>query len=193
MTLELAAERLEELARIDPLGARTHDREPAAAEPERVVEPVHDRAEALGELEQHAVRREDADAGVERRQTVDVDQEERQRLARESGPHDLALEHGRERLAVEQVRQHVELGHDVRVLEVECTRDRRAGDADEAVERIDVLFAEAPGAVAGEDAEEALRRLVAEERQDEPDRTGADPSGATRSPENATSIARAPR
>ena len=48
---------------------------------------------------------------------------------------------------------------------------------DEAVERVDVLLAEAAAAVARQDAEEALRRLVAEERHHEAGADGRQPLG----------------
>ncbi len=115
MALELGPEGLEELPSVDGLGPRAEDGELAAAEAKRIVEAVRHDAEPFRKLEQHAVGREDADPRVERRQAVDVDDEQRQRLTRQARADDLALENGRERLPVEEVRQHVELRHDVRL------------------------------------------------------------------------------
>src|SRR6185295_16308504 len=100
--------------------------------------------QALRQLEQDAVGCEDADPGVEPGEPVDVDHEQRERMVRKPGPEDLPIEHGGERLAVEQAREQVELRYDVRLAEVERSRDRRARALHEVVQPVDVLLAETP-------------------------------------------------
>ncbi len=52
--------------------------------------------------------------------------------------------------------------------EVQGACDRRSGGLHELVERVDVVLAESTSLVPGQDAEEALRPVLTEERQDEP-------------------------
>ena len=129
---------------------------------------MRDGTEPLRELEEHPVRREDPHPGVQPCEPVDVEHEQRERVVREPRAEDLASDDLRKRLPVEQVREHVELRHDVGVAQVERPRNRGARSLDERLEPVDVLLAEAPVAVARQDAQQALRLVAGEERHDEP-------------------------
>ena len=158
--LAASSSRSPRTARRSALRARPDDREAAAAEPEYIVEAVRHRPEAVRQLEQDAVRGDDSDPRVQPRETVDVDHEQRERIVREAGPKKLPLQHIGERLAVEEVGEHVELGDDVRVSQVQRARDRRARLVDERREAVDVLLAEASRPVSRQDPEQALRLFL---------------------------------
>ena len=141
--------------RVGRVASAPDHREPAACEPERVVEAVDVGAEPLGDRQQGPVGGESADLRVERREAVDVDEQEEERALGETRPSDLVIEDGLEGVVVVEPGEQVELGHHVGLAQVERPRDRRAGARHELVERGDVVLAEPAALVTGEDAEEA--------------------------------------
>jgi hypothetical protein len=77
-TSPASPERLDQLGRVAPLGAGPDDRERAAAQSEGVVEAVHHASQPLRHLEEHAVRGDHPDPGVQPREAVDVGHEQRE-------------------------------------------------------------------------------------------------------------------
>ena len=176
-----------------PLSRRAARRRSGHHEPERVVEPIDVGSKSLGDHEERSVRCQPADLRVERGQPLDIDEQEEERAMRSAGPGDLTLEDRLEGAPVVEACEEVELGYHVGLPEVQGSGDRRARSGHDLGERGDIVLAEPALRLAGQDAEKTVWPSSPRRGRTRPARIAGLPSGASMSPENATSIARAPR
>ena len=112
----LAQRRLQALE--EPLGlagvsAGKERSEAAASDPAGKVVMAGDVTKQGSDLHEDVIGREMPDARVDRRQPVDVEHEQRQRLAPSARATELAVEQRMERSTVVELGQGVELGHGI--------------------------------------------------------------------------------
>ena len=165
---ELGLQPLEDAFGVAGVAARCEHAESSAADAARQVVVAGRLEEHPCDPGEHVVGGEMADAGVDRRQPVDVDDEERQRPPRPAGARDLALEQRVEGAPVVDPCQRVELRDGIRLAELERGLEGGPGPVDDVLERGDVGLAEAAVRRARQDGEHARSVGNVEERHGEP-------------------------
>ena len=169
---ERGLEALEQPLRISAVRLREQHAEAPAADTAGEIAGAADVAQHLGDLREDAVSREMADAGVDRRQAVDVEHEQGELLATSSRAPDLAVEQRMECRPVVEVGERIALGDGIGLAKLERRLECRARNAEDVLERGDVHLAEAAIWSAGEHCEHARLGRRVEERDCEaaPDR-----------------------
>jgi hypothetical protein len=140
--MEHVAQALEELLGARRISAGQEHREAPASDTAGDVVPAGRLSEPSGDLGEHSIRSEVAEPSVERRQPVDVEHQERERVRAEASPPDLALEQRLERTPVVELGQRIELRDRIRLAQCERRLECRPGAGHDVLERGDVGIAE---------------------------------------------------
>ena len=123
--------------------------------------------QAGGDLREDGIRGEVADLRVQRREPIDVEHEERERLADTARASHLAVEEGVERLPVVELGERIGVGDRIGFAQRERALEGRPRVGDDVLERGDVGIAESPVGRAREDGEHPrlVRRLEERHRE----------------------------
>ena len=117
--LQRDLESIEETLGVAAVGLREHHAEPAACDPAGKVARADQVVQHASDRRENVVGGEVADARIDRREAVDVEDEQRERLASASGAADLEVEKRVESRAVVEIGQRVALGNRIGLAKLE--------------------------------------------------------------------------